>query len=109
MTSARLQRWALTLSAYSYTIKYKSGKQQGNADALSRFPLVDMPASVPIPAETVAIMEHLSTIPLTAAKIKQQTGRDPTLSKVNRYTQAGWPETLDAKDTDIKPFHNRRN
>ena len=75
---------------------------------LADFPLADMPASVPTPAETVAIMEHLSTIPLTAAKIKQQTGRDPTLSKVKHYTQAGWLETLDAQDTDLKPFHNRR-
>ena len=46
MASARLQRWALTLSAYTYTIKYKSGKQQGNADTLSRFPLADVPTSV---------------------------------------------------------------
>ena len=51
----------------------------------------------------------MSTIPLTAAKIKQQTDRDPILSKVKRYTQSGWPETLDAQDTDLKPFHNRRN
>ena len=57
MASARLQRWALKLSPYSYTIKYKSGKQQGNADALSRFPLADMPVSVPTPAETVTVME----------------------------------------------------
>ena len=109
MASARLQRWALTLSAYSYTIKYKSGKQQSNADALSRFPLAEMPVSVPSPTETVAVMEHLSTIPLTAIKIKQQTDRDPLLSKVKRFTQSGWPETLDAQDVDIKPFHNRRN
>ena len=47
MASARLQRWALTLSAYKYTIKYKSGKQQGNVDALSTFPLPDSPASIP--------------------------------------------------------------
>ena len=39
MASARLQRWALTLSSYTYNIKYKSGKNQGNADALSRLPL----------------------------------------------------------------------
>ena len=69
MASARLQRWALTLSAYNYTIKYKSGKQQGNVDTLSRFPLPDSPASTPTPAETVAVIEHLLTIPLTASKI----------------------------------------
>ena len=76
MASARLQRWALTLSAYNYTIKYKSGKQQGYVDALSRFPLPDSPASTPTPAETVTEIEHLSTIPLTASKIAKQT--DPS-------------------------------
>ena len=60
MSSARLQRWALTLGAYSYAIENKSGKQQGKADALSQFPYIpDSLASVPIPAETVVVMEHL--------------------------------------------------
>ena len=109
MASARLQRWPLTLSASTYTIKYKSGKQQGNADALSRFPLADVPTSVPTPAETIAVIEHSSTIPLTAAKIKVQTESDTILSKVKRYTQSGWPDTLDTDDADLKPLHNRRN
>ena len=55
-----------------------------------------MPVFIPSPTETVAVMEHLSTIPLTATKIKQQTDRDPILSKVKCFTQSGWPETLDA-------------
>ena len=38
MTSAWLQRWALTLSAYSYNIKFKKGSLRGDADALSRLP-----------------------------------------------------------------------
>ena len=46
-------------------------------------------------------MEQLSTIPLTATKIKQQTDHDPTLFKVKHYTQSGWPETLDTQDTDL--------
>ena len=49
------------------------------------------------------------TIPLTATKIKLQTERDTVLSKVKRYTQSGWPDTLDTEDADLKPFHNRRN
>jgi len=39
MASGRIQRWALTLSAYSYTIKYRKGVENSNADALSRLPL----------------------------------------------------------------------
>ena len=38
MASSRIQRWALTLSAYWYTIHHKAGKSLSNADALSRLP-----------------------------------------------------------------------
>ena len=39
LSAARMQRWALLLSAYSYTITYRATKLHGNADALSRLPL----------------------------------------------------------------------
>ena len=35
MASSRIQRWALTLSAYEYSIQYRPGSRLGNADALS--------------------------------------------------------------------------
>ena len=38
MASSRIQRWALTLSAYHYTIRYKPGSALSNADTLSRLP-----------------------------------------------------------------------
>ena len=34
LVAARLQRWALTLSAYNYKIEYRTGSNIGNADAL---------------------------------------------------------------------------
>ena len=34
--SARIQRWALTLSAYHYTISCKPGRRISNADTLSK-------------------------------------------------------------------------
>ena len=37
--SARVQRWALTLSGYQYSIVHRPGSKQGNADGLSRLPL----------------------------------------------------------------------
>ncbi|CAG2228036.1 unnamed protein product [Mytilus edulis] len=39
MAASRIQRWALTLAAYEYTIVYKEGSLNGNADGLSRLPL----------------------------------------------------------------------
>ena len=39
IASSRIQRWALSLSAYQYTIKHKPGTSMSNADALSRLPV----------------------------------------------------------------------
>ena len=45
IASARIQKWALTLSMYEYTIRFKSGTTNTNADALSRLPLPDIATS----------------------------------------------------------------
>ena len=34
--NARLTRWSLTLQPYHFVVKYRAGKTNGNADALSR-------------------------------------------------------------------------
>lgn len=47
MASARVQRWALILGAYSYSIAYKPGTAIPHADALSRLPLLDIPETTP--------------------------------------------------------------
>jgi hypothetical protein len=38
--SSRLLRWRLLLEEFDYTIEYKAGKKNVNADALSRHPVV---------------------------------------------------------------------
>ena len=57
LVSSHLQRWALTLSAYTYSIEYKSGKSNCNADAFSRMPLPDTSKDIPMPADTVFLLE----------------------------------------------------
>ena len=106
MASARIQRWALTLSAYQYDIEYKPGSAHANADLLSRLPLPDAPGKVPIPGETVLLMEALHTLPVTAAEIKRWTERDPLMSTVRKMVLQGWQPTT---EEELRPFHSRRN
>ena len=107
MASARLQRWALTLGAYNYTITYKPGSQHGNADLLSRLPLPDSIGEESVPGETIMLMQALQTSPISASQIKTWTARDPLLSKVKEMLLSGWttPATV---DDDFKPFQRRR-
>ena len=79
LASGRIQRWALTLGAYNYSIVYKAGKLHANADGLNRLPLPEAPANIPVPQETILLMETLQLSPVTATEIKNWTARDPVL------------------------------
>ena len=108
MASARIQRWAITLSAYTYTINYKSGKEHANADAMSRLPLTDPLPEVPDPPEMVLLMEHLASTPVSAQQIKRLTDRDPVLSEVKKFVLQGWPLRSDTMSEDLLPFIRRK-
>ena len=82
--SARIQRWALTLAMYEYSLKFKSTKQHGNADAMSRLPLPDT-VTHPLPPETVLLLEFLDKSPVTAKQVRLWTRRDLILTKVSEY------------------------
>ena len=101
-----IQRWALTLASYEYEISYKAGQTNGNADGLSRLPLPVMPDSVPLPGETILLMEHLEGTPVHSGHIKAWTKRDPVLSQVLRYTLEGWPKAVNSEE--LTPYYTKR-
>ena len=104
LAAARLQRWALLLSAYEYEIKYKSTHDHSNADGLSRLPL----PSKDISPESVSIFNvaQIQALPVTFKKIQKATSRDTVLSKVLMYVQNGWPDEV---EECIKPYKSRQN
>ena len=108
MASSRLQRWALTLGAYSYTIQFRKGCDNGNADALSRLPLPIARNEPPKPADVVHLMEYLDSSPITSSQIRVLTDQDPTLSKVKVWILSGWPrEPPEAEE--FRPYFNRKS
>ena len=105
LASARIQRWALALGAYNYKIMYKPGTEIGHADGLSRLPLPETPPNIPIPGETILLIENLDRTHVNAELILQWTNRDPILSRIRRFLLVGWPIT---SDKDSAPFEHRK-
>ena len=105
-SSSRIQRWALTLSAYHYTIRHKPGATLSNADALSRLPRAVTTSADCLPGDLAHLINHLSATTVSAANIKDWTAKDPLLSKVRRYVMVGWPET--DLSPEFKPYRSRR-
>ena len=105
MASARVQCWALTLSAYNYKVQYVPGREHANADVFSRLPLPVQPNEVPLPQELVFLMESLEVSPITVKQIKALTDQDPVLATVRRFVKQGWPKSV---QHEFRPYHSRK-
>ena len=105
MTTSRIQRWALTLSAYQYSIQYHPGTHMGNADALSRLPLPVSPSQVPIPGD-VKVAINLFVHVVTVKHLRQWIQKDPILSRVCHLIQAG--KAIDNAEPEMEPYNRRQ-
>ena len=106
MAAARLQRWALLLAAYSYTIEFRPTNDHSNADALSRLPLNVVNTESLATESAFCNIAQLESLPVTVAKLRTHTRTDAILSKVCKFTVEGWPET---RDSDLKPYYHRKD
>ena len=105
LAAARLQRWALLLSAYQYTVQFRPTAKHGNADALSRLPLWTKHPEVFDPVPSAVNVLQISTLPLKAVQLKTATDEDRVLGKVRQYIVGGWPGKI---DSELKVYFNRQ-
>ena len=94
VAAARMQRWALLLSAYSYSIQFRSTHAHCNADGLSRLPLPAETAVGNPEDSTVVNLMQISFVPVLASDVAIATRKDPVLSKVLVYLRQGWPDEI---------------
>ncbi|KAL5506647.1 hypothetical protein EMCRGX_G008350 [Ephydatia muelleri] len=84
LATARLQRWALLLSAYEYDLEFRPTAQHANADGLSRLPslyhIAD--AGTATSDSDVFNVGQIEALPVTAMQLRKVTRQDPILSKV---------------------------
>ena len=76
LAAARMQQWAMILSAYSYKIEYVPGPANQCADCLSRLPVQCTKTEQ---GNAVHVM-HTTTLPVTAKEIASQASKNRVLS-----------------------------
>ena len=99
LTAARLQRWAVHLSAYKYDILYKPSLEHRNVDELSCLPL-PTGSSQPDHVAQFFNIGQIQSLPVTVADVQKDTRSDKVLSKVYQYNQNGWPTSI---SKDLQP------
>ncbi|CAF3487193.1 unnamed protein product, partial [Rotaria socialis] len=102
-TANRLQRWAIYLMGYNYSIRYKPTKLHGNADALSRLRIPYNNSFIDSDAIQINyIQQHLiEQWPLKPEEIAKATTNDDILKQVRHFTLTNWPSSF-SKSTNPK-------
>ena len=95
MAAARLQRWAIKLSAYTYEIEFRRTQEHSNADCLSRLPINCINAVGHTSEPALFNVRQIESLPVTATQLAQATRTDKTLSAVYECITKGWPSDID--------------
>ncbi|XP_017480324.1 PREDICTED: uncharacterized protein K02A2.6-like [Rhagoletis zephyria] len=111
MVLHRLQRWAIVLQAYDYTIHFKKSADNATADALSRLPVgddydFDEKESNLLGVDAV-YQAALEDSTLNAELLKKLTEEDSTLKLVKKYILEGWPQNL-PNQAKLDEFYKRK-
>ena len=105
MASTRIQRLAILQAAYDYKFLYCKGSKHGNADGLSHLPLLDTVVEVPVPGETILLMDWLEAPPVCADDNADWTASDAVLQQTSGKVQQGWGDNCPGPD--MQPLYIR--
>ena len=104
IAAGRITRWCIYLNQFDYELVYKPGAQISHAATLSRFPVSEPPTKALLPSETINLIRHLETTPVTFEKIAEETKKDKCLMEVMHYTRTKWPDEI---SPELKPYCDR--
>ena len=103
VAAARLQHWAVKLSAFT---KFCPTKEHSNADSLSRLPLNCISTVGHTQEPALYNIHQIESLPVTSSQLATATRSNPVLSKLYRFITKGWPRKFDKR---LKPFARREH
>lgn len=108
------QRWAAQLALFDFTLEYRPGSSNKNADALSRLPAALVPASmeevvsgISVPAEIKHVVAPVEVQAIDAcpsrskADLQRLQSEDPVLRAFTVYWRRGSPPTAPERSKEL--------
>ena len=106
LAAARMQRWAIILSAYQYELVFRSTTEHGNADVLSRLFLGQTAcSSADACCHSMEFFESGQTL-ITFKDLQRETALDPILSLVLQRLRTKWIDVDFV--SELAPFARRK-
>lgn len=108
--ASRLQRYAVKLAAYDFSIEFVKSANNCFADALSRLPLELTKKQLRGEDEEGRYLHYAqASFPISFNDIKTETGRDALLSKIYGFVMYGWPSNYAYDDVEKIYFNKKRS
>lgn len=114
VSANRLQRYAIFLSAYNFTIEYVRS-EKNCADFFSRAGVTDSDtnsvgvggANASADRDRAQYINHIASnnLPLQLDDVREQTNKDILMKQVCNFVMFGWPKHC---DQTLKPYYNCR-
>uniref|UniRef100_A0A914VZT6 RNA-directed DNA polymerase n=1 Tax=Plectus sambesii TaxID=2011161 RepID=A0A914VZT6_9BILA len=110
--ASRLQRWAIKLLGYTFTIEYRKTEDFGQVDGLSRLPASDdkdFDSSAnrkDVKLYQVVAENQEAFCPISTMDVLRETKKDATLQRVKKAIDHGWSEKPDAA---LQPYFKYRH
>ena len=105
LAAARMQRWALLLSAYNYHIEFRPTNAHANADGMSRLPLPQTPLATRPSGDSEFNIAQIQMLPVSFSQVQKANRTDPVLGQVQLFLKKGWPKRV---PEPLQPFWHRR-
>ena len=107
----RLQRMLLRLQKYTFTLKYRPGKELVVADTRSRayLPTHSYSTEEDIACYVHTIMSNLPVSDQKMSEIQLETEKDETMKQLKQTINEGWPENKNCIPIAIREFWQYRD
>ncbi|CAB3256144.1 unnamed protein product [Arctia plantaginis] len=108
--ASRLQRYAVKLAAYDFSIQFVRSTQNCFADTLSRLPLELTKKQLRGEDEEGSYLHYAQeNFPISFNEIKTETGKDSILNKIYGFIMFGWPTNYEYNNIEKKYYNKRDN